>query len=427
MSPSGERDFILFAVLIGSVVMIVSYSPTQGGYFWAAGGGIVPGAGEPQNIINVNGFISSDNLTQKQIDFANEHYDFLAIANPKTYQGQFHKPLTMVYQNLLEYSNHFGFDFQKVYSHEDMFAHNNTSPYMNRRLPSTEMDVWMMNRSDFLDPADPDATNHWVNYFAEVANMTVQDYALDGAYVDMANNKINEDNFNGLLPDDYSKETFSLRTEEAIMNLKNVLGEDKMAFFNGVGWMDGENETLEHADGGLWETWLFWATNNKYFGEDNWKRSIDFVEMHKGSKKISLASKKPGLSNEADNRSFIISSFLLVAGENVYLTMVDFNLNKNGEMQFYPEYDVRTGRPLGSYYLDDGLYRRDFENGFVLVNPNKRHSYDHVLTSSHYVVVPVGGGMVGPNGHWSGSLKYYQVSGTITLDPVKGAVFLKAV
>ena len=61
---------------------------------------------------------------------------------------------------------------------------------------------------------------------------------------------------------------------------------------------------------------------------------------------------------------------MLLKGDQTYL-----NIDYGGGVQYYPEYQLNLGTattPLPSNvssYLWNGVYRRDFQNGFVLVNP----------------------------------------------------------
>ena len=67
---------------------------------------------------------------------------------------------------------------------------------------------------------------------------------------------------------------------------------------------------------------------------------------------------------------FFLGTYLLLKGDQTYL-----NIDYGGGVQYYPEYQLNLGTPTTplpsdvSSYLWNGVYRRDFQNGFVLVNP----------------------------------------------------------
>lgn len=44
------------------------------------------------------------------------------------------------------------------------------------------------------------------------------------------------------------------------------------------------------------------------------------------------------MTGDISVRTFIVSSYYLVWSENVYLTLIDSNINLDGELLYYPEY-----------------------------------------------------------------------------------------
>jgi hypothetical protein len=135
-----------------------------------------------------------------------------------------------------------------------------------------------------------------------------------------------------------------------------------------------------------------------------------------------LFAKKPGLTTDIEPTIFILASYLLVSNENVALSMGDFDYDKGTAMQYFPEYDIDLGAPLGGYSVENGV--RGFEKGFVLVNPSDFQSKTYTLDRDYYKVISSGGAYVEKDGSWYGSLDYETVSGILTLPPVSGFVLL---
>ncbi|RLF57289.1 MAG: hypothetical protein DRN27_08090, partial [Thermoplasmata archaeon] len=366
-----------------------------------------PVVGSGNNVVTVTAFYDN-RVTDEQIDFANTHYDFIAVGNAAVYQDRIQGPLIFQYQNLLQYKATFGFDQNHVYSNENMFCHNSSSTQENNRIIGTN-GVWLMDRTDLVDENNPNALDHWVNYFAEVAKNTINTYNLDGLLIDLADNKINENNFGGLLPDNFSQERWKQATRTALQYIKTKLS-DKLVVFNGVGWYNDEEQNLNVTDGGLWEVWAFRPTLNRYLGEEEWKRALEMTQQYKDNKKIVLVSKKPGLTEDIQTRMFLLSSYLLVNNKNVSLQMIDYSYSPNGKMQYYPEYDIDLGMPLGDYTEHNGIYKREFEKGIVLVNPDNSQSKSYSLDKEYSEVNPVGGGYVKEDGSWDGYLTYEPIS-----------------
>src|SRR5262245_25756333 len=115
---------------------------------------------------------------------------------------------------------------------------------------------------------------------------------------------------------------------------------------------------------------------------------------------------------------FFLGTYLLLKGDQTYL-----NIDYGGGVQYYPEYQLDLGTPTTplpgnvSGYLWNGVYRRDFQNGFVLVNPGST-TYTLNLGGTFQQVQGHGGGtmtdaQIDANGNYiGGSLTYQNVSST---------------
>ncbi|HEY1381827.1 MAG TPA: putative glycoside hydrolase [Gemmataceae bacterium] len=127
---------------------------------------------------------------------------------------------------------------------------------------------------------------------------------------------------------------------------------------------------------------------------------------------------------------FFLGTYLLLKGDHTYL-----NIDYGGGVQYYPEYKVNLGAPATppptsvSSYLWNGVYRRDFQNGFVLVNPGST-SYTLNLGGTYQRVVASGGGtmtdaQIDANGNYVGGSLTYQGVSSVTLAGGTAAIFLK--
>ena len=112
------------------------------------------------------------------------------------------------------------------------------------------------------------------------------------------------------------------------------------------------------------------------------------------------------------------------------------NLDLGVEPEWWPEYDISIGAPLNSatnniQALDadeDFVYRRNFSNGFVLVNPTNLTDGSAitatiVLRGPYRQAVVSGGGVVPANGLPTGTLSYQTVA-NVTLAPESAVVLL---
>jgi hypothetical protein len=56
-----------------------------------------------------------------------------------------------------------------------------------------------------------------------------------------------------------------------------------------------------------------------------------------------------------------------------YFAFYETSMNEAGTWQLYekaPEFEIRLGAPKGQYTEENGVWKREFENGVVYVNPD---------------------------------------------------------
>jgi hypothetical protein len=128
--------------------------------------------------------------------------------------------------------------------------------------------------------------------------------------------------------------------------------------------------------------------------------------------------------------NFLLGTYLLLKGNETYL-----NIDYGGGVQYYPQYEVNLGpavTPLQSSvsgYFWNNVYRRDFQNGFVLVNPGST-TYTLNLGNTYRLAQGSGGGTMtdtdlDANGNYIGGSLSYQNMSSVTLTGGSAAIFLK--
>lgn len=186
-------------------------------------------------------------------------------------------------------------------------------------------------------------------------------------------------------------------------------------------WDTVDNYT--HSDGCMIEGFTGFKTSITSVAD--WKLEMNNILSLANKGKITIAqSDFTGAENFA-RRSFIVGSYLLSKGEKSYVNM--FNSQNGGlAFQWFPEYDV----DLGTYSnmpqnIDElawnGVYRRNFEHGFVLVNPDTA-AKTITLDRAYSLAIFARGGNVEKDAAPPGSVSYGSVS-TVTI-PAQGAVFI---
>lgn len=131
------------------------------------------------------------------------------------------------------------------------------------------------------------------------------------------------------------------------------------------------------------------------------------------------------------DRLFVLGSYLLVKGERSFV-----NIETGSKPEWWPEYGIPIGAPTAGPVaaidlLDadgDGVLRRDFDNGVVLVNPSSPWDGSAVTRTVDlgdwlYLARASGGGTVTGDGTASGTVTYQRVR-SVTLGPASAAVLL---
>jgi hypothetical protein len=125
---------------------------------------------------------------------------------------------------------------------------------------------------------------------------------------------------------------------------------------------------------------------------------------------------------------FVLGTYLLVKGTQTFLSIVQ------GEgPEWYPEYDIRIGAATQSAGSDIAnlydplkhVYRRTFDNGFVLLNAQDSSGTTVTvnLGGTYYLAQTSGGGPVSLSGTPAGQFSYQAVT-RVTLPPYSAAVLL---
>ena len=190
-----------------------------------------------------------------------------------------------------------------------------------------------------------------------------------------------------------------------------------------TGWLDMDYG-LGH--GGMIEGFAFWGPGN-YFDPSDWRLQMDRALALARSKKIVICQTYPGVGN-ATERLFATASYLLVKGSATYLNLL---ASDAVALEFYPEYTLDLGgargaMPAGINALSNaawGVYRRDYTNGIVLVNPGASPVNIPNLGGTYWRVVTSGGGAVSASGSYGGSVTAGAVT-NLSLAPFSAAVLL---
>ena len=202
----------------------------------------------------------------------------------------------------------------------------------------------------------------------------------------------------------------------------------KYYFLPNFGGMITTWDTIDYArytHGGMVEGFAQWSAGN-YFALGDWKLQMNRTLGITNRGKILLLEPNTA-ANNFSNRMYLMGCYFLVKGEKTFITM----LGTGGlNLEWYPEYTINLGAYQGNvptnidqlFNASWGVYRRDYANGFVLVNPTNNPVTINSLGGTYHRVTASGGGLVNQQGQASGSLNSSSVT-SVTV-PAYGAVIL---
>jgi hypothetical protein len=153
----------------------------------------------------------------------------------------------------------------------------------------------------------------------------------------------------------------------------------------------------------------------------DWQLSTDRLLALAGAGKILILENYLRETSDVASRRYFLANYLLVRGARTYLDYF-----ARSPLEWYPEWDLELGRALtdprrSDDLLADGVYRRDFERGTVLVNPSTE-ARTVTLDAPKRRVELRGGGRVDEAGKARGSIATTTVTAIVV--PAAGAEIL---
>jgi hypothetical protein len=274
----------------------------------------------------------------------------------------------------------------------------------------------------------------WRDYWHDEVLRQVQANDADGVFMDSLSvpNYLMADHYDPNLPDvDAAFEAaWAARIENWLSWLQSQPLGDYYLVPNVGEWITSRETTDYSAADGLMVEGFAIAADASPFALDDWRLQMNRTLAAVGRNQALLLQTTAAGAQE---RMFALGSYLLVKGGRTYL-----NIELDLPPEWWPEYDIAIAAPIESaggdianlYDAANQVYRRDFDNGFVLVNPtNPWDGTGYTATVNlggvYYLAVTSGGGEVPADGTRPGSVSYSPVA-SVTLPPYSAAVLLNA-
>jgi len=269
----------------------------------------------------------------------------------------------------------------------------------------------------------------WRSYWQGEVLRQVQANDDDGVFMDSLSvpNYMGYDHYDPNLPaeDATFENAWSSRISSWLSWLQTQQIGDYHIIPNVGTWINSRDQTdYSPADGVMVEGFAIEADASPYPYSD-WQLQMNRVLGLVVHDQVIIAQ---SYVSGAQERMFALGTYLLIKGSRTFL-----NIIQGEPPEWYPEYDIPIGAPTQSAGSDivslydpaNRVYRRTFDNGFILVNGQDSTGTTATvnLGGTYYLAQTSGGGTVSPSGIPTGEVTY-QATTQVTLPPYSAAVLL---
>jgi hypothetical protein len=311
-----------------------------------------------------------------------------------------------------------GNDYRTVTMHEDWFWHNPA----NQRVASNRDGKLLMNVSN------PGFQAYWRDSIAE--QVRAGDY--DGVFLDSASPALLQWEARAPLDNrllgtgartntfpEFGGRSWIVAWQSWIGGLDAALRAKGIPLIPNVGALV---TTWDNTDYSLTAGVFSEGFGDPGFVPSDWKDAVNQILAFVRMNKIVILQNYLASPSDLARRRYLLGNYLLVKGERTYVAYFA------GRFDWYPEWNLDLGlaeRSAGS--VDDlrwnGVYRRDFAKGVVLVNPSTS-SVPVDLGATLRRVEPQGGGAIPADGTEPGRIVTSDVS-RIELSAKSAEIFLR--
>jgi len=357
-------------------------------------------------------------MTEAQVRFAATHYVGtqkltlklarpLRAINPGFLVLHYHLAMWQSAPNVafITDGNAWANDYATVNAHESWFWHNRE----NQRVTSSADGKLLMNVSE---PA-------FREYWRDSLVRQVEDGEYDGVFLDSASPALLQGEARSpadprLFADGVRTNTFDelggkswiAAWQDWIADLDRSLSTKGIPLIPNVG---GLVTTWDNTDYSLTAGVFCEGFLDQGFSPEDWKAAANQTLALVRRNKIVILQNYLRSADDVARRRFLLASYLLVKDARTYIAYF-----ASGPLEWYPEWDLELGAAQkNAVTLDDfswnGIYRRDFDNGIVLVNPGTS-AVQVNLGATFKRTEPVGGGAVSSDGTVQGHVETVPVT-----------------
>jgi len=222
--------------------------------------------------------------------------------------------------------------------------------------------------SFYMDPGNTEYRAFWL----ERAKSLQEQFHWDGIFIDNLEASLSKLSDRGHVPAKYPDDTSYQFAIEGFLsylheNYFKSSGQPVLANIISVRDWKVWLRYLQYLNGAMIESFAVdWS--NDYLSPTAWESEMNAIDQAVLQKKtLILVSQMEESDTNANRQQFAFASYLLIANENVSFRYADSDSYR--EVLLYENYFLNLGKPLGLRYQQGLSWRRDFTNGYVIVNP----------------------------------------------------------
>ncbi|MFA9566413.1 MAG: putative glycoside hydrolase [Acidimicrobiales bacterium] len=244
--------------------------------------------------------------------------------------------------------------------HPDWFLRNPDGGRQTRWFGSQQV--------SYMDPASPG----WQHWFAQRLLTYNNAHGWDGVFLDNVELSLTKRQREGLVPAAHpTDQAWQNAMVSFLGHIRSVLGaHGKTVWGNGIEWSGGQSVLDRYAgqlDGMMAESFGTDWHGRPRLGSA-WEKEIGRAERLTAIGDHSLLVAQ-GSRNDTATFRYAYASYLLVAGPTVSFRYAHHSAYH--QRWWYEAYDQALGRPTGARYRQGVGWRRGFEHGSVVVDPQQ--------------------------------------------------------
>ena len=218
----------------------------------------------------------------------------------------------------------------------------------------------------YMDPGDPGYRKFWLQRMRE---MQAQ-FGWDGLFIDNIEASLSRFRRMGVTPAKYPDEaSYQTAVNEFIAYLRESKNTNEDLIIGNIVSVSEDDVWLryiENLDGAMIESFAVdWS--NGYKLPSDWENQMERIEEALAQDKYLVLVSQGEQYDDGSRQQFAFASYLLVSNGNTAFRYA--NSENYRDVWLYENLFIDPGLPLGPRYRDGLAWRRDFTNGYVLVNP----------------------------------------------------------